>query len=338
MAVITTPLGGSSLPDEVINEDKRACRKFGPCGVGDEAIYLNSRFVERKYYAEWSKVKRVYKRIAISEGAFTGKGIFGAMPFLVVVFADGTEREFPFKQEPDVDRMLMAIADEHPKIPTYSKEAKARLDAAAAEEKKRYSKNISGKAKATIKELDSDIDYLENNQSLYTELASAAKQKRVADNFPITAKIIGTVLAVGGIFALALGVMRLITHAAYPYYFITGGAIAFFAAHSSNIIPSKWNSKKYAQEEWEEAVENMAEYLKGKPKFAIPPQFAHPVSIERTIRVIREGRAETAEEAFALMKEDLRALNSTVAVTQKEHDEVVAIKSLFLACDYKDEL
>ena len=42
--------------------------------------------------------------------------------------------------------------------------------------------------------------------------------------------------------------------------------------------------------------------------------------------------------ALALMKEDLKALNSSVTVSQKEHDEVVRIKPLFLVCDYQDEI
>jgi hypothetical protein len=56
------------------------------------------------------------------------------------------------------------------------------------------------------------------------------------------------------------------------------------------------------------------------------------------IRVVREGRAQTAAEALAQVKEDLKALNSSVTVSQKEHDEVVLVKPLFLVCDYRDEL
>ena len=35
-------LGNLSLPDMELTEDKKTCRKFGPCGVGKKAIYLNS--------------------------------------------------------------------------------------------------------------------------------------------------------------------------------------------------------------------------------------------------------------------------------------------------------
>ena len=57
--------------------------------------------------------------------------------------------------------------------------------------------------------------------------------------------------------------------------------------------------------------------------------------IERMIRVIREGRAETPADALALVKKDLQALNSSVTVSQKEYDEVVEIKPMFLNFDYE---
>ena len=53
------------------------------------------------------------------------------------------------------------------------------------------------------------------------------------------------------------------------------------------------------------------------------------------IRILREGRAQTAKEALEVLKSDLRALNSSVQVTQEEYDEVVVIKPLFLVCDYQ---
>jgi hypothetical protein len=53
------------------------------------------------------------------------------------------------------------------------------------------------------------------------------------------------------------------------------------------------------------------------------------------IRVIREGRAQTAKEALEVVKTDLKALNKSVKVSQAEYDEVIAIKALFLVSDYQ---
>ena len=80
----------SPSPPEELAEDKRACRRFGSCGVGKKALYLNSFFIDRRYYAALESVRRVFKRVAMSRGGFTGKGVFGAIPYLVVELDDGT--------------------------------------------------------------------------------------------------------------------------------------------------------------------------------------------------------------------------------------------------------
>ena len=48
-----------------------------------------------------------------------------------------------------------------------------------------------------------------------------------------------------------------------------------------------------------------------------------------------EGRADTPEQALETVKADLKALNSSVQVSQEEHDEVVAVKAMFLNEDYR---
>ena len=53
------------------------------------------------------------------------------------------------------------------------------------------------------------------------------------------------------------------------------------------------------------------------------------------IRILREGRAQSADEALAVLKSDLKALNADVQVEQEEYDEVVAIKPMFLVSDYQ---
>jgi hypothetical protein len=55
------------------------------------------------------------------------------------------------------------------------------------------------------------------------------------------------------------------------------------------------------------------------------------------IRVIREGRAQTVEEAYDIMQNDLQAINSDVTVSQKEYDEITAIKPMFLLCGYRKD-
>ena len=82
-------LGSAGLNDRELKEDRKSCLVFGPCGVGHKALYLNSLFMERRFYIPVSNIQRAYKRVAMSKGGFTGKGIFGSIPYLVVEYDSG---------------------------------------------------------------------------------------------------------------------------------------------------------------------------------------------------------------------------------------------------------
>ena len=335
MIVAPAPLGGKTLPREVLEADLKACLKYGPCGVGKEALYLGGRFLDRRFYLPWREVKRVFKRVAMSPGGFSGKGVFGALAFLVVQYGDGREKECPFKFEGDVDKLLAAVEREQPKVPTHSKRAAKKLAAAEAEERARYRKDLTLAADAAVAALCDAQDYLEQRPSLGEVLVAAAKQKRVVDNFKPAYRIGGAVCAALGVALMLYGAYCLLVQRAFAVYCLLGGAALCLFALSSNTLPSKWNSRKYAQAEWDEAVAALRDYLAARPDFPVPAQYAHPVVLERMLRVLREGRAEDTAGALAVVKDDLRALNSSVTVSQREHDEVVTVKPLFLVCDYQ---
>ena len=63
----------------------------------------------------------------MSKGGFTGKGVFGTLSYLVVVYEDGKEKQCNFKHEEDVDRFLAYIEEEYPDIPVHSLEAERKL-------------------------------------------------------------------------------------------------------------------------------------------------------------------------------------------------------------------
>lgn len=338
MVFAPSPIGKKTLDEESLKKDYKACRKFGPCGVGRQALYLGGRFLDRRYYIPWKEVKRVFKRVAMSQGGFTGKGVFGSLPFLVVQFGSGTEKECPFKFEADVDRLLACVEQEHPEIPTHSVKAANKLARAEAEEEKRYLKELSPEADEAVHALTRAKTYLEQRPALYGALSSAARQKRFVDKLKPGYLIAGTVLAVLSVLALLYGVYALVLHRTAATYFLLGGAALFFFTLSANMLPNKWNSKKQGQKNWDEALQNMREYAAGQPDFPVPAQYAHPIVLDRMIRVIREGKAKTVPQSYAVMKKELKALNNTVKVSQQEHDEVVMIKPMFLVCDYRDEL
>ncbi len=335
MLMKPVPLGKQVLSQEILEDDKKNCRKSGNCGVGKRALYIGSRLISRFYYISWPEIHRVFKRVAMSRGGFTGKGLFGSAAYLVVQYGSGQERECLFKREQELDILLDRIRLEQPQIPTHSVKAEKKLEEAAEKERKRYDRSLTEEAGRTLEELQKAKDFLEQKPDLYRSLSAAARQKRVADALKPSVLAAGTVFGVLGLAAAACGLYGLFLHSETALYFLLGGGIAFFFVFSANLFPNRWNSRKYAQTQWDTAVENCRKNLAGKNHFPVGPAYAHPVVLERMSRVVREGRAETTEQALKVMKEDLRALNASVSVSQEEHDEVVEIKPMFLIRDYQ---
>ena len=333
-----TPLGSRTLTPEALKADRKASRKFGPCGVGREALYMGTYYIDRCFYLPWREVKRVFKRVAMSAGGFSGKGTFGSLAYLVVQFGSGKEKQCRFRHEADVDKLLALVEKEHPDIPTHSAKAERKLSDAEAAEQKRYLKELSPEAASAVSALILDKAFLEQRPSLSNALSSTAKQKRIADNIKPAYLISGVIVAAVGILLALYGLFAYFTHRPYALYFVLGGAGLFLFTLSANMLPNKWTSRKRAQLAWDGAVADMRAFLAERPDFPVPAQYAHPVVLERMIRVLREGKAKDSAKAYAVMKKELKALNAAVKVSQQEYDEVTAIKPLFLVCEYQDEI
>ena len=50
-------LGLAHLDKATLEADKKACKKIGPCGVGKKALYLNSFYIDRRYYLPYGDRK-----------------------------------------------------------------------------------------------------------------------------------------------------------------------------------------------------------------------------------------------------------------------------------------
>lgn len=61
---------------------------------------------------------------------------------------------------------------------------------------------------------------------------------------------------------------------------------------------------------------------------------AHPSVLKRMSEILAEGRAQTIPESLEILKQDLKALNFSVAVEQEEYDEIMAMNPMFLVMNY----
>ena len=329
-------LGKDTLPENELKEDKKSCHKFGPCGVGQKAIYLNSFYIDRQYYVPMKSVKRVFKRIAMSKGGFTGRGVFATLPYLVVEFDDGRQKQCNFKHEEDVDRILAYIADNFPDIPLHSEAAEQKLREKERNlEKKRLAGNISDTARNNISILDNAIKYLHKDSDLYLNLSQSAKKKRVYDRSNPAYKWVALAITIIGLGAFFYGVYSVITHAGFGIYFLLFGLAAIFLFSGASVLPTSKNNKHYIEKQLVRSIDDMQRYIKTYPDFPVPAYYAHPVVLKRMQDILKDKRAETMSEALEVLKNDLKALNSSVVVEQEEYDEIVAIKPMFLVMDYK---
>lgn len=327
-------LGREGLDSEALAADKRACRRFGPCGVGDKALYLNSFYIDRCLYLPLSSVRRVFKRVAMSKGGFTGRGMFASIPYLVVEYDDGQQKQCNFKREDDVDRLLEHLAQVRPDIPRLSAEGERRLAEKAAREAARYLKELTPQAQSAWDELERAKARLADDPARSNRLARAAKAKRNSDRSAPAYKWVALAVVLLGAAALVYGVWTWLDKKDDTgLYFLLFGFAAIFFFSGANVLPTARNNKKAVAREWEAARSAMAERV--GQSFPVPCQYAHPIVLERMIRILREGRAQTTAEALEVLKEDLRAMDSSVQVEQEEYDEVVCIKPMFLLCEYR---
>ena len=325
-------LGNTTLPPEVLKADKKSCKRYGPCGVGEQALYLNSFFIDRRYYVALESVRRVFKRVAMSKGGFTGKGAFGSIPYLVVELDDGSQKQCNFKHEEDVDLLLAHMARVCPDIP-HSVEAERRLREKAEREAKRYLKQLTPQAQAARETLEQAQQLLEEYPEQTAKLSTAAKAKRVNDRSNPAYRWVALAIIVAGIAAVVYGITALIRGEDVGVYFALFGLAAIFFFSGAHVLPTAKNNKKAIAQEWERSISDVAALL--PEDFPVPARYAHPVVLQRMIRVLREGRAQSVGEALNVMKKDLKALNASVQVEQEEYDEVVAIKPMFLLWDYE---
>ena len=279
-------------------------------------------------------MRRVFKRVAMSKGGFTGKGAFGSIPYLVVEHDDGAQKQCNFKHEADVDNLLAYLAKICPDLPLQSQKVERHMAQQQAQEARRYLKELTPQAQSEKERLEQARAFLEDHTNLTRRLSQAAKAKRVNDRSNPSYKWVALAIVIAGVAALVYGIITMARGtSSLGIYFALFGFAAVFLFSGAHVLPTARNNKTALSREWEQAQADLAAVL---PKdFPLPARYAHPVVLTRMIRVLREGRAQTADQALEVVKQDLKALTADVQVEQWEYDEVVAIKPMFLLSDYQ---
>ena len=331
-------LGMAKLDRLELEQDKKACRKIGPCGVGKKALYLNSFYIDRRYYLPYGSISRVFKRVAMSSGGFTGKGMFASMAYLVVEYDGGKQKQCNFKDERDVDKLLEVLAKEQPQIPLLSEAGEQALQKQEAEKAARKLPELTDEAKHSVTVLRKAKEYLEEKPELAEELSAAERRKRAQLQSKPVYRYVALAIFVFGIVSAAYGLYAVTNHVGnYGIYFALFGFAAIFLFSSYNMLPTARNNNNAIMKRADKAEAAMAEYVKHYPNgaFPVPSCYAHPIVLKQMTDAIEEGRAVTVPEALDAVEKRLQALNADVQVEQEEYDEVVVIKAMFLNHDYQ---
>ena len=331
-------LGMAKLDRLELEQDKKACRKIGPCGVGKKALYLNSFYIDRRYYLPYGSISRVFKRVAMSSGGFTGKGMFASMAYLVVEYDGGKQKQCTFKDERDVDKLLEVLAKEQPQIPLLSEAGEQALQKKEAEKAARKLPELTDEAKHSVTVLRKAKEYLEEKPELAEELSAAERRKRAQLQSKPVYRYVALAIFVFGIVSAAYGLYAVTNHVGnYGIYFALFGFAAIFLFSSYNMLPTARNNNNAIMKRADKAEAAMAEYVKHYPNgaFPVPSCYAHPIVLKQMTDAIEEGRAVTVPEALDAVEKRLQALNADVQVEQEEYDEVVVIKAMFLNHDYQ---
>lgn len=335
----TEALGKMSLPEEVIRQDRKKCTKYDQCGLGQQAVYMGSAFAPRRFYVPYAAVTHVFRRVGVSNGA--GKGFLAPVLYLVVRYDEGKEYQCSFRYLQDADRMMEQLGREHPEISQLSPEGEKKAALRREREEQLARTQLSAEQEHVVRSLNNARLDLEKRPSLYERLAAAARRKRTRDLIrPGHVRLAVALFWTGAALLAAGGVLLGRYGGSMPILVMLAGAALMFMMFNTHVLPVPGRTRKSLDREYQAALEAVRRNLAGLERqngmaFPVPAAYAHPVVLERMSRMIREGRADSAEAALAVLKEDLRAADSSVALSGRDYEEVVLIKPLFTVNAYQ---
>lgn len=114
----------------------------------------------------------------MSQGGFTGKGMFASMAYLVVEYDGGKQKQCNFKDERDVDALLDVLAKEQPQIKLLSAAGEQAVAKQAAEKAARKLPELTKDAEHSLTVLRRAKEFLEAKPAVSDELSAAERRKR----------------------------------------------------------------------------------------------------------------------------------------------------------------
>lgn len=334
------PLGKEVLTEEALRKDKKTIQKFDQCGLGEKAIYFPSRMHPRSRYVPYSAVTHVYRRVAVSPGS--GKLFLTPILYLVVRYDDGQEAQCSFRYIKEADQMMDALEKAHPEISLLSPDGEKKKAEKEAREEARRNTELPEKVSLEKQRLERARWQLHKQPPLTDRLAGVARVKRSVDLInPVYQWIaLGVMLAGAALIIAAIVLIRQHGSGSLIALLLIGGFAAMFMMVNSKVLPTRKRNRKNLQKDYDAALAAMEKYIAKVEKesgesFPLPARYAHPTVADRCIRILEERRADTADEALEVLKEELRAADSSVALSGDDYKEVVLIKPLFLVADYR---
>lgn len=115
MLIAPKPLSTVTFTRDELKADKKDALMFDQCALGKRALYVGGFGLSNIYYIPLTRIRRVYKRLAVSKGFYEGK-VFGTLAYLVVLYDGDKEKVFRFTHEDDLNSLLNAFR-KHTAIP-----------------------------------------------------------------------------------------------------------------------------------------------------------------------------------------------------------------------------
>ena len=172
--------------------------------------------------------------------------MFASIPYLVVEYDDGQQKQCNFKYENQVDDLLKLLSAEQPQIRLLSEAAEAKLEKQKAEKERelRSRPEITTQSQKEVAKLQRAIDYLDQKPQLSENLSRAAGRRRTYQCTSPSYRWVAMAITMLGFVAVAAGIYSFIVHNDFAVYFLLFGIAAVFTFAGFSVLPTARNNRK----------------------------------------------------------------------------------------------